>query len=152
MTGNARVVVERIVPATPAEVFAAWLDRETLRAFIGPGDASTADVDIDARVGGQFSITMWVDGRGVLHEGEYRVIDPPRRLAFTWRSPATEHRPTLVTIELAPHEDGTRLVLVHEQLPTKDAAERHEKGWTVRIDKLARHLERRARRDEAQGR
>jgi len=95
---------------------------------------------------------MWVDGRGVLHEGEYRVIDPPRRLAFTWRSPATEHRPTLVTIELAPHEDGTRLVLVHEQLPTKDAAERHEKGWTVRIDKLARHLERRARRDEAQGR
>ncbi len=146
MTTNAtpRVVVERILPATPAEVFAAWLDRDTLREFIGPGDAGSADVEIDPRAGGRFRIIMWLEGRGIEHVGEYRVIDPPRRLVFTWRSPATENRPTLVTIECTPHEDGTRLVLVHEQLPSTEAAERHEKGWSVRIDKLARHLARRA--------
>src|SRR5512135_1810536 len=87
-----RVVVERILPATPAEVFAAWVDGETLREFIGPGDASTADVEVDPRVGGHFRITMWVDGRALEHEGEYRAIDPPRRLVFTWQSPATEKR------------------------------------------------------------
>ena len=135
-----RVVVERILPATPTEVFAAWLDRETLREFIGPGDASTADVDVDARVGGRFRITMWVEGRALEHAGEYRVIDPPRRLVFTWQSPATENRLTLVTIELTPHEDGTRLVLVHEQLPSDEAAGRHAKGWRVRVDKLAAYF------------
>ena len=134
---TARVVVERILPGTPVEVFAAWLDRDTLREFIGPGDASTADVEIDPRVGGGFRITMWVDGRAVEHVGEYRVIAAPRRLVFTWQSPATDNRPTLVTIELTPHEDGTRLVLVHEQLPSDYAARRHEKGWSVRVDKLA---------------
>ncbi len=137
---TARVVVERILPAAPAEVFAAWLDRGTLREFIGPGDATSVDVEVDPRVGGRFRITMWVDGRGLEHEGEYCVIDPPRRLVFTWQSPATEKRVTLVTIELTPHEDGTRLVLVHEQLPSADAAGRHQKGWNIRVDKLARYL------------
>ncbi len=139
---TARVVVERILPAAPAQVFAAWLDRGTLREFIGPGDANSVDVEVDPRVGGRFRITMWIDGRGVEHEGEYRVIDPPRRLVFTWQSPATEQRVTLVTIELTPHEDGTRLLLVHEHLPSADAAGRHEKGWSVRVDKLARYLAR----------
>ncbi|MBI3784550.1 MAG: SRPBCC domain-containing protein [Deltaproteobacteria bacterium] len=133
----ARVVVERILPATPAEVFSAWLDRDTLCEFIGPGDASTVDVEIDPRVGGRFVVKMRIEGRSIDHVGEYRVIDPPRRLAFTWQSPATDNRPTLVTIELTPHEDGTRLVLIHEQLPSEEAARRHEKGWTVRVDKLA---------------
>lgn len=132
-----RVVVERILPAPPAEVFAAWLDRDTLREFIGPGDASTAEVEIDARVGGRFRIIMRGDGPGVEHVGEYRVIEPPRRLVFTWQSPNTEHRPTLVTIECTPHEDGTRLVLIHEQLPSDEAAQRHERGWAVRVEKLA---------------
>ena len=106
----ARIVVERVLPATPAEVFAAWLDRDTLCEFIGPGDATTVDVDIDPRVGGRFVITMRIEGRSVDHIGEYRVIDPPRRLAFTWQTPATDNRPTLVTIDLTPLEDGTRLV------------------------------------------
>ena len=132
-----RVVVERILAAPPAEVFAAWLDRDTLREFIGPGDASTAEVEIDPRVGGRFRIIMRRDGPGVEHVGEYRVIEPPHRLVFTWQSPNTEQRPTLVTIECTPHEDGTRLVLIHELLPSDKAAEQHEKGWTIRVEKLA---------------
>ncbi len=132
-----RVVVERILPAAPTEVFAAWLDRDALRAFIGPGDANTAEVEIDPHVGGRFRIIMRRDGSAVEHVGEYRAIDPPRRLVFTWQSPNTEHRPTLVSIECTPHEDGTRLVLIHEQLPSDEAAERHEKGWTIRVEKLA---------------
>ncbi len=132
-----RVVVERILPAAPTEVFAAWLDRDTLREFIGPGDVTTAEVEIDPRVGGRFRIIMRGDAGGVEHVCEYRVIEPPRRLVFTWQSPATEHRPTLVTIECTPHEDGTRLVLIHEQLPSDEAAQRHERGWAVRVEKLA---------------
>lgn len=132
-----RVVVERILPAPPAEVFAAWLDRDTLREFIGPGDASTAEVEIDPRVGGHFRIIMRRDDSAVEHIGEYRTIEPPHRLVFTWQSPNTQDRPTLVTIECTPHEDGTRFVLIHEQLPSDEAVERHKQGWTIRVEKLA---------------
>ena len=33
-----RVVVERVLPASPAEVYAAWTTPETLRLFMCPGD------------------------------------------------------------------------------------------------------------------
>ncbi len=49
-----RVVVERILPAAPAEVFAAWLDRGTLREFIGPGDAMLAPSDLAVHQPGAF--------------------------------------------------------------------------------------------------
>jgi uncharacterized protein YndB with AHSA1/START domain len=139
-TDPLRVVVERILPAPPAEVFAAWTDRETLRAFMCPGNIVTTDVEVDVRVGGRFRIVMRDGDRDVEHRGEYRVVDPPRRLAFTWQSPVTGPGPTLVTIDLAPHEDGTRLVLVHEQLPNEDSATRHRRGWTGIVEKLASHL------------
>jgi uncharacterized protein YndB with AHSA1/START domain len=136
----ARVVVERVLPASPDEVYAAWTTPETLREFMSPHDSRATIVEADVRVGGRFHIVMHGAGGGVDHRGEYRVLEPGRRLAFTWASPATGWQPTLVTIELSPHEDGTRLVLVHEDLPSDDVRSRHRRGWAIIVDKLAAHL------------
>src|SRR5215470_11027470 len=111
-----RLVVERFLPASPAEVYAAWTTPETLRLFMCPGNITTTVVEADVRVGGRFRIVMHDAGHDLEHRGEYRVLEPGRRLVFTWASPATGWTTTVVTIELAPHEDGTRLVLVHEGL------------------------------------
>ena len=59
-------------------------------------------------------------------------------------SPPTGWVPTLVTIELSQHEDGTRLVLVHEGLTTDDARRSHRRGWTGIVEKLAHHLQTKA--------
>src|SRR5215470_14590448 len=133
-----RVVVERVLPASPAEVYGAWTTPQTLRLFMCPGDRTAAVVEADVRVGGRFRIVMRGD-RDVEHRGEYRVLEPGRRLVFTWASPVTGWQPTLVTIELSPHEDGTRLVLVHEGLATDDIRSRHRWGWTSIVEKLAHY-------------
>jgi len=135
-----RLVVERVLPASPAEVYAAWTTPETLRLFMCPGDQTAPVVEADVRIGGSFRIVMRGD-RDMEHRGEYRVLEPGRRLVFTWASPATGWQPTLVTIELSPHEDGTRLVLVHEGLETDDIRGRHRWGWTGILEKLARHTQ-----------
>ncbi len=136
-----RVVVERVLPASPAEVYAAWTTPETLRLFMSPGEMTAPVVEADVRVGGRFRIVMRGE-REVEHRGEYRVLEPGRRLVFTWASPVTGWTPTLVTIELFPHEDGTRFVLVHEGLATDDARGGHRRGWTSIVEKLARHTQR----------
>lgn len=135
-----RVVIERILPGTPADVYAAWTDPESVRAFLCPGDTTVSHIEADVRIGGRFRVVMRDGDRDVAHRGEYRVLEPGRRLAFTWSSPITGPRPTLVTIELSPHEDGTRLVLIHESLPSDDSATRHRRGWTSIVEKLACRL------------
>jgi uncharacterized protein YndB with AHSA1/START domain len=135
-----RVVVKRVLPASPEEVYEAWTTPETLREFMSPHDSRATVVEAELRVGGRFHIVMHDAGRDVDHRGEYRVLEPGRRLVFTWASGATGWEPTLVTIELSPHEDGTRLVLVHEGLPSDDVRSRHRRGWTIIVEKLAGHL------------
>jgi uncharacterized protein YndB with AHSA1/START domain len=139
-----RVVVERVLPASPEEVYAAWTTPETLQLFMCPGQMTAPVVEADVRVGGCFRIVMRDVDRDTEHTGEYRVLEPGRRLVFTWKSPATGGEATLVTIELSPHEDGTRLVLVHEGLGTDDMRGGHRRGWTGILEKLA-STERRAR-------
>jgi len=139
-TDAPRLVLERILPAPPADVFRAWTDPESLRVFMCPGTVTSALVEADPKVGGRFRIVMRDLEGDRDHTGEYRVVDPPHRLVFTWHSPVTGPGGSLVTVELSPHVDGTRLVLTHEQLPSDDLVRRHRGGWTTILEKLERHL------------
>jgi uncharacterized protein YndB with AHSA1/START domain len=135
-------VLERILPASPADVFRAWTEPASLRVFMCPGDVTAVDVEADVRVGGRFRLVMHEGGKTIPHTGEYRVVDPPSRLVFTWHSPITTPAGSLVTVELTPHPAGTRLVLTHEGLPNDDVAGRHTRGWGSILDLLAAHLTR----------
>jgi len=80
------------------------------------------------------------DGGVVEHIGKYVEIDRPRRLVFTWASPATQHKPSLVTIDFVEQGGATEMSLTHEQLP-EYMAQAHTGGWTSAFDKLAAHVE-----------
>jgi uncharacterized protein YndB with AHSA1/START domain len=74
------------------------------------------------------------------HTGEYRVIEPPNLLIFTWRSEFTGMRDTLVTVRLT--EQGanqTELEVIHE-LGTDAEASSHAGGWNQLVERLAFHL------------
>jgi uncharacterized protein YndB with AHSA1/START domain len=120
----------RILPAAPEEIFDAWTDAASLAVWMVPGSVSRSVVELDARVGGRFRIVMQGPDCDYVHEGEYLVVDRPRRLVFTWVSAATGGRATTVTVELAPRGAGeTELTLTHEGLPDEAARERHGSGW-----------------------
>lgn len=133
------LVVRRVLPVSRERVFAAWLDPVSMAQWMMPGETTEAFVEIDARVGGSFRIVMRHGRRGnqdYEHRGEYLVIQPPSLLSFTWISDATDHQPTVVTVELHERGDDTELVLTHRRLPPAKA-EAHRLGWSDIVRKLA---------------
>ena len=108
------VVVRRTIAAAAEEIFDAWLDAEALAIWMRP------------------------DGKVVEHVGKYVEIDPPRRLVFTWASPATQHKDSLVTIEFIESDGATEVSLTHEQLPSEESRDRHTEGWKSVLNKLER--------------
>jgi uncharacterized protein YndB with AHSA1/START domain len=106
-----------------------------------PFDTARTDAHVDAVVGGRFRIDMHqADGAVVEHVGQYLEITPPRRLVFTWASPATQHKDSLVTIDFIESDGGTEISLTHEQLP-EYMAQAHVGGWTSALEKLAARVQ-----------
>jgi uncharacterized protein YndB with AHSA1/START domain len=133
------IQITKLLPATPAEVFAAWTDPTSLKEWMCPG-TMTATVSLDLRVGGKFQIVMRRENSDMAHVGEYREIRPPERLVFTWQSAATLQRETLVTVELFPRGQQTELVLRHELLPNEHSASQHQSGWQSIVEKFSIYL------------
>lgn len=121
------------------EVFDAWLRPEAVSQWLRMGAGSRPSaVSIDRRVGGQFEILLRDQDSEVPLRGSYLEIDRPSRLMFTWISPGTEQRESIVTIDLQPELEGTRLMLAHDGLSSAQRAQEHAQGWT----EVLRHLER----------
>lgn len=137
-----RLQVRRVFEAPPERLFRAWTTPEELRRWHAPGPLTCVLAEIDLRVGGRYRIHMREpDGKEHRVGGAYRVIDPPRKLSFTWQW-ETKHmnndlRETLVTIEFLPRGKGTELVLTHEGFATEEDRTSHESGWSAILEKLA---------------
>ncbi len=133
------LVLERVLPAPPAEVFRHWCDAGSLAEWMRPAEGmGRASVSLDFRVGGRFEIVMHGE-RDYRQHGEILEIEPDRRLVFLWISdwmPPGEQRTRLsVSFEPAGTEE-TRLVLVHDELPESDAYAGHAGGWARILDGL----------------
>src|SRR5207245_9500003 len=50
------------------------------------------------------------DLTSVVHTGTYREIDRPHRLVFTWSSPATHFRDSIVTVTFQPSSNSSTVV------------------------------------------
>lgn len=139
----------RLLPAPPEEVFDAWTDPASMKYWMCPGTISETTAQLDVRVGGRFTIVMRGTSGDHVHSGEYREIERPRRLAFTWVSKGTHGRETIVTIELRSRgRDQTELTLTHEGMPDDEATSRHRGGWGDILTKLEAHVTRAGARPE----
>ena len=138
-----RAHLSRLIYAPAADVFAAWTDPEAMGQWMSPWGSATASVDL--RIGGSFRLVMADEHLSIEHTGEYRSIEPPKLLVFTWRSEFTGLRDTLVTLrltEVGAHE--TELELTHE-FATDAEASSHAGGWSQILTRLETFLESRPR-------
>ena len=140
---DAAVVVRRTIAASPAVLFDAWLDPISLSQWMRPGSINSTQARVDPRVGGEYEVVMRTDTTPILHRGIYKTIDRPRKLVFTWQSPPTDNRETLVTVDFIPRGKATEIVVTHELLP-ESARPSHANGWTSGIEKLAQFAEARS--------
>jgi uncharacterized protein YndB with AHSA1/START domain len=138
MTDTHSLRVERTIPGPIDAVFDAWLDADTLKRFMTPGPGMTVPAaTTEPHVGGRFRIVMKAADREIPHDGEYRVIDRPRRLVFTWVSEPAGH--SLVTIDFEKLSDrSTRVTLTHEKLASAESRDGHRNGWTAILESLER--------------
>ena len=114
------VVVRRRIRATPEELFDAWTDPEGMREWMCPGDVISAQIRLDPRVGGALVIIMRGPTETWEHTGEFRVVERPSKLAFTWTANNMDGQITLVSVEfIAVSGTETELILTHEKIPRK---------------------------------
>jgi uncharacterized protein YndB with AHSA1/START domain len=140
-----KVVVRRRIAATREELFDAWTDPESLRHWMLPGDVVSAEVEVDARLGGAVHFKLHGPKEVHEHTGEFTVFDRPAKLAFTWTAKNMAGQPTIVTVEfLKLGERETELLLTHEGFSTKGISERYQGGWGKIVANLAEHVQRRA--------
>ena len=74
--------------------------------------------------------------------GEFREVEPPARLAYTfrWEDPDPEDRETVVTISLGDRGESTEFALVQEEFAAERRRALHDEGWTDSLDRLERLL------------
>ena len=134
-----RAMIE--IKTTPERVYEAWTRPDVLPKWFGPRSGGHLQVDrFEPTVGGGYDVTMvFADGDRAQMIGEYRELDPPKRIVMTWQwtEDAAPSAETLVTVDLAPSETGTHLTLTHERFPTTADRDQHQQGWGPLLDRLA---------------
>jgi uncharacterized protein YndB with AHSA1/START domain len=134
------VTVARRFEQPPERVFDAWLDPARVAKWFAPGLGTMTKVEIDARPGGRFNFTQDRKGEAAVHLGEYRVIDRPRKLVFTWTTDEQQKEaPSVVTIEIVPDGAGSRLTLTHEMAPKWESwSDKIRHGWTTMLEGISK--------------
>lgn len=139
MTSETSLRVERSFDASPEEVFDAWTSPEVLKRWwaVRP-DGSTPIAEVDLRVGGRYRLAMETpDGERHTVGGEYREIERPNRLVYTWQWELDSGEPghvSSVTVEFLRRGDHTDVVLEHTALPDAESRDRHAQGWSACLE------------------
>jgi uncharacterized protein YndB with AHSA1/START domain len=139
VTDEFAVTVRREIAAPADDLFDAWLDAQSLGSWLRPSGVRETRAETDPRVGGTFRIVMVDDESSMEHIGTYREIDRPRRLVFTWSSPATRFRDSIVTVTFQPSSSSATVVEIHQVgLPDEEARASHDGGWSDALRELER--------------
>ena len=131
--------MNRVLPAQREQVFKACTDPDQLARWWGPSGFTAPGVEIDLRVGGRYRIAMQPpDGDLFYLSGEFREVDPPARLAYTfrWEDPDPDDRETVVTLSLRDLGESTELDLTQGAFATEGRRALHDQGWTDSLDRL----------------
>ena len=135
-------MIRRQFGSKPEKIFDAWVNPEHLARWFGPTEGTRfPSLEVNAEPGGRYRIHMQSpDGKEWVVGGEYRRVERPRFLEFTWAWEGADlgDSETLVTVELNEIETGTELVLTHSLFPTEEMCENHDKGWNGSFERLAK--------------
>lgn len=128
---------KRTIPATPAEVYDAWMDPEN------PGNPWHEAVEkvYEPKLGGLFYFVNQLEVGRRPHYGRFTALERGHRIQQTWMSLYTRGLESTVTVTFEPKGEDTLLTLVHANLPDDEFGAAHEKGWGHFLGLFSGYLE-----------
>ncbi len=131
--------IERLLPAARAVVFRAFSAPDELARWWGPEGFTAPSLEFDPRVGASYRIERQPPaGDRFYLTGEFRAVEPPARLAYTfaWEPPDPDDVETLVELSFRDFGESTQVVLSQGPFKTEARRELHRNGWTESLHKL----------------
>jgi uncharacterized protein YndB with AHSA1/START domain len=142
--------IMRSFNASPERVWRMWTTPEGIAKWWGDGakemDYAFRVEKMDVRAGGAFAFRMTGNGHDLVNHGTYRVVDPPRRLAWTWHFDiflAPDEKPYDVPIEVtltATPTGGTQMVFKQGPLARREDTLGSRDGVLKNLEMLDRAL------------
>ena len=139
MNAKTTVRIKRSFEAPAERVFDAWTSAEVMRRW---WHAERGWETPEAEVGGAVRVVMRDPDKDEEYGGggEYTVVEPPTRLAFTWVWDDEPEWQTLIEIEFEEIDGRTTVHFTHSGLWDEEAVRSHEGGWGACFDNLERVL------------
>ena len=134
-----RVALTRTIAASPEQVFRAWTDPEQMMKWACPDPGAELEIASEVRPGGAFRIRMNMPDGVHTAVGEYREVDRPNRVVYTWdweEEGARMGVDTVITVDFVAVEGGTEVRLVHEGFPAPEHRDGHSAGWGLCFDRF----------------
>lgn len=141
---DGNLIVTRIYNAPIEDVFEAWIETSKIKKWWGCAECTDVRSEVEPRVGGKYTHHMTIETPHGTHEapGDATLIeyDPPNRLAYT---STDENDAMVITVTFEQVESGTRVTLVHANIPDMkvdgdvDMRDVIRGGWTAAFGKLA---------------
>ena len=133
----------RVLPAPPSIVFALFSQPDQLSRWWGPAGFRIPSLRFEPNLGDDYRIEMQPpEGEPFFLIGEFREVDPPNRLAYTfvWEDPDPDDVETLVALTFRDRDGSTEVTLTQRPFKTEARRELHRNGWGESFEKLERMI------------
>ncbi len=149
---DATLVLRRLLKAPQERAFRAWTSPEHIQQWMRPEPGMVVPlVRMDLRAGGKFRIQMKnPEGEYFTAVGEFREVNPPERLVYTWDWEKdgggtdfgeVEGKTSLITVEFLKRGEQTEFIMTHTRFATVQSRDGHAEGWTRALESFAEFLE-----------
>lgn len=118
------LVMEEQFNQSPEEVFDAWIDPEQFGQFLFTVKETNKVAENDPEAGGKWEVVDVREGTEYRAIGEYKKIDRPNTLVFTFEMPQFSDTSDDITVEFESDGEGTRIIF------TQTIIVPHEAEWT----------------------
>lgn len=150
-------VIDRTLKAAVDKVWRMWTTKEGLEKWWGPENFSSTVRHLDVRAGGRFEIVMIATlpqiiahlkaaglGESSVAKGDYTIVEPNRRLAYSNAVDFVPGMPpytttTLVEMSAMPG-GGTKLIITNDVMHDEHWTSMATMGWTQQLGKLEKLL------------
>jgi uncharacterized protein YndB with AHSA1/START domain len=127
---NTPLIIRKFFPVSKEKLYELFTNKEKMTHWFYDQDFYTADIKMDFRESGPFTIEIMTDiGASHVHTGEYFKIIPNQKLVFSWESALIKDSfVSLLFEDIVPHEQSI-LTLGHTNIHDQETKEAQAEFW-----------------------